>query len=119
MTQSAERVADCRRRQEASRLYDEDFVVAMRKGHVLARAPTGAAFCRSQHLLVSLSGDPRGFGGPVRSSDEQPPPRDRRQPWLESLRQLEKREIDCDAAAPRGAASLLGPVVTGFRSTGV
>jgi|SRR5581483_484909 len=46
---------------EARRLYDEDFVVAMRKGHAFARAPTQAAFCRSQHLLVSLSGDPRGF----------------------------------------------------------
>jgi DNA-binding transcriptional LysR family regulator len=46
---------------EARRLYDEDFVVAMRKGHVFGRAPTQAAFLRSQHLLVSLSGDPRGF----------------------------------------------------------
>ena len=46
---------------EARRLYDEDFVVAMRKGHVFARTPTLSAFCRSQHLLVSLGGDPRGF----------------------------------------------------------
>jgi DNA-binding transcriptional LysR family regulator len=46
---------------EARKLYDEDFVVAMRKGHAYARAPTEAEFCRSQHLLVSLSGDPRGF----------------------------------------------------------
>jgi DNA-binding transcriptional LysR family regulator len=43
------------------RLYEEDFVVAMRKGHVFARAPTEAAFCRSLHLLVSLSGNPHGF----------------------------------------------------------
>jgi DNA-binding transcriptional LysR family regulator len=46
---------------EARRLYDEDFVVAMRKGHVFARTPTLSAFCRAQHLLVSLDGDPRGF----------------------------------------------------------
>lgn len=46
---------------EARRLYDEDFVIAMRKGNVFARAPTHAAFCRSKHLLVSLSGHPRGF----------------------------------------------------------
>ena len=45
----------------AQRLYDEDFVVAMRKGHVFARTPTLTAFCRAQHLLVSLDGDPRGF----------------------------------------------------------
>ena len=46
---------------EARRLYVEDFVVAMRNGHRLARKPSLAAFCGSQHLLVSLSGDPRGF----------------------------------------------------------
>jgi len=33
----------------------------MRKGHRFARSPTLAAYCRSQHLLVSLSGDPHGF----------------------------------------------------------
>ena len=46
---------------EARRLYDEDFVVAMRKGHPFARAPTEAAFCAAEHLLVSLNGDPHGF----------------------------------------------------------
>jgi DNA-binding transcriptional LysR family regulator len=46
---------------EARKLYQEDFVVAMRKGHAFGREPTEAAFCRSQHLLVSLSGDPHGF----------------------------------------------------------
>ena len=46
---------------EARRLYDEDFVVAMRKGHAFGRAPNEAAFCRSRHLLVSLDGDPAGF----------------------------------------------------------
>ncbi len=46
---------------EAHRIYDEDFVVAMRKGHAFARAPNAAAFCRSRHLLVSMDGDPAGF----------------------------------------------------------
>lgn len=46
---------------DARRLYDETFVAAMRKGHAFARAPTEAAFCKSRHLLVSLSGDPRGL----------------------------------------------------------
>jgi DNA-binding transcriptional LysR family regulator len=45
----------------ARRLYEEDFVVAMRKGHVFARTPTLSAFCKAQHLLVSLDGDPRSF----------------------------------------------------------
>jgi len=49
------------RRFEARRLYNEDFVVAMRKGHTFARAPNEATFCRSRHLLVSLDGDPAGF----------------------------------------------------------
>lgn len=46
---------------EARRLYDEDFVVAMRKGHAFALAPDQAAFCRSLHLMVSLNADPHGF----------------------------------------------------------
>jgi DNA-binding transcriptional LysR family regulator len=46
---------------EARRLYDEDFVVAMRRGHASARSLTQAAYCKAQHLLVSLSGDPHGF----------------------------------------------------------
>jgi len=46
---------------EAQRLYDEDFVVATRKGHGFLRTPTLSAFCRAQHLLVSLDGDQRGF----------------------------------------------------------
>lgn len=46
---------------EARRLYEEEFVLAMRRGHPLATAPPRAAFSQSQHLLVSLSGEPRGF----------------------------------------------------------
>lgn len=46
---------------EARRLFEEDFVVAMRKGHRFARSPSLALYCRSQHLLVSFSGDPHGF----------------------------------------------------------
>ena len=46
---------------EARKLYDEDFMVATRKGHAFARTPTLAAFCTAQHLLVSLDGDRRGF----------------------------------------------------------
>ena len=33
----------------------------MRKGHALRKTPTAAAFARSQHLLVSVSGEPHGF----------------------------------------------------------
>lgn len=46
---------------EARNLYEEDFVVAMRKGHVFARTPTLPAFCSAHHLLVSLDGSPHGF----------------------------------------------------------
>src|SRR5689334_1149542 len=49
------------RRFEAHRLFDEDFVVAMRRGHAFARDPDEANFCAAKHLLVSSSGDPRGF----------------------------------------------------------
>jgi DNA-binding transcriptional LysR family regulator len=46
---------------EARWLYDEDFVVAMRKGHPFARAPTEANFCAAKHLLVSSTGEAHGF----------------------------------------------------------
>jgi DNA-binding transcriptional LysR family regulator len=46
---------------EARKIYDEDFVLAMRKGHALRKTPTAAAFSRSQHILVSVSGEPHGF----------------------------------------------------------
>ena len=46
---------------EAHWLYDEDFVVAMRKGHPFARDPTEANFCAANHLLVSSSANPHGF----------------------------------------------------------
>jgi DNA-binding transcriptional LysR family regulator len=46
---------------EARKIYDEDFVLAMRMGHALRKTPTAAAFARSQHVLVSVSGEPHGF----------------------------------------------------------
>ena len=46
---------------EAHRLYEEDFVIAMRKGHPFARSPTQAEYLKASHLLVSLSGNPHGF----------------------------------------------------------
>lgn len=49
------------KRFQAWRLFDEDFVVAMRRGNAFARAPTLKAYCARPHLLVSLGGEPRGF----------------------------------------------------------
>jgi DNA-binding transcriptional LysR family regulator len=43
------------------RLYEEDFVIAMRAGHRFARDPTLERYCDMQHLVVSHSGDPHGF----------------------------------------------------------
>jgi DNA-binding transcriptional LysR family regulator len=59
---STSRCYRCARCHHASRrrLFDDDFVVAMRKGHRFARSPSLTAYCRAQHLLVSLSGDPHG-----------------------------------------------------------
>jgi DNA-binding transcriptional LysR family regulator len=42
-------------------LYDEDFVIAMRKGHPLGAKSTLERFCAMQHLVVSLTGDAHGF----------------------------------------------------------
>lgn len=46
----------------SQRLYDSDYVVAMRREHPLARQPlTLDAYCAARHLLVSFSGRPFGF----------------------------------------------------------
>ena len=42
-------------------VYEEDFVIAMRKGHAFAADPTLNRFCDMQHLVVSHTGDPYGF----------------------------------------------------------
>jgi len=42
-------------------VYQEDFVVAMRRGHAFAADPTLKRFCDMQHLVVSHTGDPYGF----------------------------------------------------------
>jgi DNA-binding transcriptional LysR family regulator len=45
----------------ARTLYEEDFAIAMRTGHPFGRKPGLDAFCRMQHVVVSVSGDPFGF----------------------------------------------------------
>lgn len=45
----------------ARTLYEEEFVIAMRAGHPLARQPTLDRYCAASHLLVSAAGDPEGF----------------------------------------------------------
>jgi len=45
----------------AETVYEEDFVVAAPAGHPFAEKPSLERFCEVQHLVVSLTGDPRGF----------------------------------------------------------
>lgn len=42
-------------------LYEESFVIAMRRGHPYAAKPTLEQYCRMQHLVVSQSGNAGGF----------------------------------------------------------
>ena len=42
-------------------LFDEEFVIGMRKGHPFARQPTLDRYCDARHLVVSMTGDPFGF----------------------------------------------------------
>jgi DNA-binding transcriptional LysR family regulator len=46
---------------ESRPLYEEDFVLALRKGHPFLARPTLTSYCESRHLVVSHSGDPHGF----------------------------------------------------------
>jgi DNA-binding transcriptional LysR family regulator len=43
------------------RLYEEAFVVAMRRGHAYARRPTLKSFCATRQVLVTRTGDAHGF----------------------------------------------------------
>lgn len=43
------------------RLFDEEFVIGMRKGHPFAKKPTLDRYCEARHLVVSMAGDPFGF----------------------------------------------------------
>ena len=43
------------------RLFDEEFVIGMRKGHAFAKKPTLDRYCDARHLVVSMAGDPFGF----------------------------------------------------------
>jgi DNA-binding transcriptional LysR family regulator len=44
-----------------AKLYEEEFVIAFRKGHSFARNPTLKRFCDLEHLVVSHTGDASGF----------------------------------------------------------
>ena len=42
-------------------LYEEEFVIVTRAGHPFAASPTLHRYCTMDHLVVSLTGDPKGF----------------------------------------------------------
>jgi DNA-binding transcriptional LysR family regulator len=42
-------------------LYEEEFVIALRKGHSFQRNPTLQRYCEMEHLVVSHTGDVLGF----------------------------------------------------------
>ena len=42
-------------------LFEEEFVIGMRKGHPFAKQPTLDRYCDYRHLVVSMTGDPFGF----------------------------------------------------------
>jgi DNA-binding transcriptional LysR family regulator len=46
---------------ERRTLYEEDFVLVLRPGHAYLEKPGVEAYCASDHLVVSHSGDPHGF----------------------------------------------------------
>jgi DNA-binding transcriptional LysR family regulator len=42
-------------------LYEDDFVIAARRGHPFLADPSLSAYCEAQHLVVSFAGDAHGF----------------------------------------------------------
>lgn len=53
-------LADVPPRFVATRLYDDEFAIALRAGHPLGRRPSLAQYCAASHVLVSSSGDAHG-----------------------------------------------------------
>ena len=45
----------------ADALREEEFAIVSRPGHPFARSPGLLSYCAASHLVVSLTGDPRGF----------------------------------------------------------
>ena len=54
-------IEDIPKRFAARAIADEDFVIAARSGHAFFRRATLDNYCEQQHILVSVSGDPKGF----------------------------------------------------------
>ena len=54
-------LGDIPARFESALLYSEDFIVVMRPGHPFLSAPNLDSYCRTRHLVVSLTGDSFGF----------------------------------------------------------
>jgi DNA-binding transcriptional LysR family regulator len=52
---------DIPKRFAARVIAEEDFVIAARTGHPFFRRPTLDSYCEQQHILASVSGEPRGF----------------------------------------------------------
>lgn len=46
---------------EKRSLYEEDFVLVMRPGHIFRQHPSIDGYCEHRHLVVSMTGDPHGF----------------------------------------------------------
>lgn len=54
-------LAEIPARFDARLLYEDDFVIAARKGHTLGPRPTLRRYAAAGHLLVTRAGDSRGF----------------------------------------------------------
>jgi DNA-binding transcriptional LysR family regulator len=54
-------ITDIPARFHSAPLYEEDFVIAMRAGHPIAKRMELRRYVEARHLVVSLAGDPQGF----------------------------------------------------------
>lgn len=50
-------------------LYEDDFILALRRDHPFLAKPSVPSYCASRHLVVSVSGDPHGFVDEVLARD--------------------------------------------------
>ncbi len=54
-------LADVPARFEARALYEDDLALALRDGHAFIAQPTLKRYCDLSHVVISITGEPRGF----------------------------------------------------------
>lgn len=94
---------------EARELYGEDFVIAARAGHAWGTRVSMSKYCSARHVLVSTSGDARGFVDDVIEWHGYSRTIAMTVPFMFALAVVGDSDSDMIATLPRSIVRLHGP----------